>query len=75
LTKTQKIATGIGAGALAAIIIAAIVFAILAAIGGKKGYDIYQNRKGPLTGANTNPLHDAQGREGTNPFFEGGGKD
>jgi len=63
-------AAGIAAGVLAAIIIGAIaVCAILGAIGGKKGYDIYMRNRNNMTGANTNPLYTDNGLSGTNPMY------
>jgi hypothetical protein len=63
-------AAGIAAGVLAAIIIGSIVVcAVLGAIGGKKGYDIYMRNKNNMTGANTNPLYHDNGLSGTNPMY------
>lgn len=65
-----KQAAGIAAGVLAAIIIGSIVVcAVLGAIGGKKGYDIYMRNKNNMTGANTNPLYHDNGLSGTNPMY------
>jgi len=63
-------AAGIAAGVLAAIIIGAIaVCAVLGAIGGKKGYDIYMRNRNNMTGANTNPLYTDNGLSGTNTMY------
>jgi len=60
----------VGGLALAAIILAVLgVVAIVALLGGKKGYDVYLKNRGNMTGANTNPLYNAQGMSGTNPMY------
>lgn len=64
-------AIGIGAGVLAAIIIGVvIVCAALGALGGKKGYDIWLNKRTNMAAANTNPLYDAEDLSGTNPMYD-----
>jgi hypothetical protein len=68
LPITVIVGTSIGAGVIAAIAIAGVVFLVLGAISGKKGYDVYMRNQGPLNTANTNPLYNDNGRTGTNPF-------
>lgn len=68
----SKAAIGIGAGVLAAIIIGVvIVCAAVGAFGGKKGYDIWLNKRTNMAAANTNPLYDAEDLSGTNPMYDG----
>jgi len=66
-----QVATGIGAGIIAAIIIGAVAFIIIGAVGGKKGYDAYMKYKDNMTSAHSNPLYTDSGRTGTNALYEG----
>jgi len=70
LSTSAKLGIGLGAAAVAGIIIAIVVFLVGAAIGSKKGYDAWVARKGQLDAANSNPLYNNQGMSGSNPFHE-----
>jgi len=59
----------IGAGIIAAIVIGAAAFVIVSSIGGKKAYDYYMAHKADMNDAQTNPMYNAGGRSGTNPFY------
>jgi hypothetical protein len=69
-TVVEKVATGIGAGVIAAIVIGIVAALVIASIASKKGYDVYMKHKNAIQGANTNPLYNDEGRAGTNPLFE-----
>jgi len=60
----------LGAGAVAGIVIAAVVCAGLSAFGAKKGYDVWKKGRGDMSQANTNPLYKDNGLTGTNPLHE-----
>jgi hypothetical protein len=60
----------VGAGVIAAIVIAAVVAVVLIAIGGKKGYDVWSKANMDNNGAMSNPLYQDNGLSGKNPFFE-----
>jgi len=62
-------AAGLGAGIIAAIVIGAVAFIVIAAIGSKKGYDAYMRNKNNITGAQNNPMYNDSGRSGNNPFY------
>jgi len=67
-------AAGLGAGIIAAIVIGAVAAIIIAGIGGKKGYDAYLNYKNNMSGAQSNPMYNDNGRKGNNPFYEMGNR-
>lgn len=61
---------GIGGGLIAVIVLACVaVCAVLAAFGGKKGYDVWLSHRANMQGANTNPLYNSEGLSGTNPMY------
>lgn len=62
-------AVAIGAGVLAAIIIGAIAFVLLATAGGAGAYKVYHAMRGPMAGAASNPLYQDRGMEGDNPLY------
>jgi len=52
-------------------VIAAAVAGVIAAFGGKKGFDYYKKRNNQMTGIKNNPLYDESGAEAKeNPMFE-----
>jgi hypothetical protein len=57
LSTIEKAGIGIGAGAVAGIIIAGVVFLLAASYGSKKGYDAYVRHRAVKFGANTNPMY------------------
>lgn len=63
-------AVAIGAGVLAAIIIGAIAFVLLAGVGGAGAYKVYSAYRGNMSGAQSNPLFQDRGMEGENALFE-----
>jgi len=64
------VATGLGAGAVAGIVIGVVgVAAVLGVLGGKKGYDIWLKHRANMQGANTNPLYTHNGLSGSNPMY------
>ena len=63
-------AAGIGAGVIGAIAAGAAVFAIASGIGAKKGYDAYMRNKNNMSGAQSNPMYNDNGRTGQNPMYE-----
>jgi len=65
-----QVATGIGAGIIAAIVIAGVVAIVLGAFGSKKGYDIYLKYHQNLDTAQSNPLYSDNGLSGVNPLAE-----
>jgi len=70
LSPAAIVGVALGAGAVAGIIIAAVVCAGIAAFGAKKGYDVWKNKRSDLSGANTNPMYRDDHLKGTNPFHE-----
>jgi hypothetical protein len=69
LTIAEQAGIGIGAGVIAAIVIGAVAFLVIAAIGSKKGYDAYMKNKNNLSGSQTNPMYNDSGLRGNNPFY------
>jgi len=69
LSKAKQ--TGIlAAGAIAGVVIGAVIFAALAGFGAKKGYDAWVRMKDErFTGAATNPLYAENKNAGVNPLF------
>jgi len=60
----------ISGGAVAGVVIAAVIFAALAGFGGKKGYDAWVRMKDEkMGGANTNPMYEIPSGSGTNPMY------
>jgi len=67
LTLPEKV---LSAGALAAIIIGALVAAAALVFGGKKSIEYYQLYRGQFRGAaSTNPLYTPSGHAGENPLY------
>jgi len=68
--NTGKQAAILTAGALAGVIIGAVIFAALAGFGAKKGYDAWVRMADEkFSGAATNPLYKESSGKGTNPLF------
>jgi len=66
----EKVATGLGAGAIAGIVVGIVIFAALGGIGGKKGYDTWAKNRNAMNAPQTNSLYTDEGRTGTNPMHE-----
>jgi hypothetical protein len=66
LTPAEK---GIGAGAIAGIVIGAAAIAAFAVFGGKKGYDLYTKRLGSESVVHDNPIYE-DNKVGENPLYE-----
>jgi tetrahydromethanopterin S-methyltransferase subunit F len=67
----NKVAVGIGAGAIAGIIIGGVSAAVVVGFGSKKGYDYYQARFGEKASMIAdNPLYEEKGSSKVNPLFE-----
>jgi len=68
--QQAKVATGIGAGVIAAIVIGALVALGLASYGSKKGYDAYMKKRDQMGAVNENPLYKESGSEKMNPLYK-----
>jgi len=66
----SPLAVGLGAGAIAGIVIAAVVAAGLAIFGGKKGYDAWKKHQQATSPVQENPLYQSNGTNNVNPLFE-----
>jgi len=66
---TVEEAAGLGAGVIAAIVIGVAAFAVISAIGAKKGYDVWLSKRAAMDGAQSNPMYQDGGRSGKNPFY------
>eukprot|EP00026_Physarum_polycephalum_P000817 Phypoly_transcript_00818.p1 GENE.Phypoly_transcript_00818~~Phypoly_transcript_00818.p1 ORF type:complete len:1263 (+),score=126.45 Phypoly_transcript_00818:119-3907(+) len=64
-------AAAITGGALAGIIIGAIIAAALIGVGGKVGYTYLMAKNAPMSNVGTNPLYADAAGSGTNALFEG----
>lgn len=56
---------------MAAIIVAAVIFAVLAALAARKAYLFMQLRQGNMGAAQSNPLYTPGTASGENPLFAG----
>jgi hypothetical protein len=70
LNTAQIVGVTIGAGVIAAIVIGVTVALILAAIGAKKGYDVWKSHRANMDTAQGNPLYKDGGLSGSNPFYK-----
>jgi len=68
LSPPAIIGTALGTAAIVGIVIGAVIFLALGAIGAKKSYDVWLKKRAPLSGANANPLYNDDGRSGINPL-------
>lgn len=68
---TAQVATGLGAGALAGIIIGVVAFVAAGGVGAKKGFDAYKSNKISRSDIKDNPLYEQKRKSGRNPFYEG----
>jgi len=61
---------GIGAGAIAGIVIGCVAVAALVGLGGKKGYDVWLHHRANMGSAQTNPMYQDNGLSGSNPLYD-----
>lgn len=70
LDTVPAAAIGVGAGAIAAIVIGAVAFLGVTFFGGKKGYDAYLRLHNGMEKAQENPLYESNAIEAENPLYE-----
>jgi len=61
---------GISAAVIGLVVGGIAAFLIAGAIGAKKGYDAYMRNKNNMSGAQSNPMYNDNGRSGQNPMYE-----
>lgn len=67
--KKKTAAAIITGGAVAGVVIGAVIFAVLAALGARQAYLWMQLRTGAIAGAQANPLYQPNLNAGVNPLY------